>query len=134
VPVCVCVCVCIRVCIHVYAGGFLDGTVTMCITAAGASVDDNYKSTQEEPDTRMYLHAMGEDHQRTGNSGRIVIKTLDTDVVVLSVHYCPQMKHVKEFWIETGQITRTADRRRYIPIHDISKSLGSSFCEILPVA
>ncbi|MES9879249.1 MAG: hypothetical protein ABW185_00005 [Sedimenticola sp.] len=115
----------------VMSGGFTDGSVTMCVSSAGATVDETLKSNQEEADTRMLLHAMSQDKNFV-DDGRVIIRTLDTDVVVLSVHYYPQMKHVTESWIETGSVTRTADRRRYIPIHDISKSLGSPFCDILP--
>ena len=39
---------------------------------------------------------------------------------------------MSEFWIETGRVTRTADLRRIIPVHEIRKSFGPSFCTILP--
>ena len=65
---------------------------------------------------------------RTGDNTRIVIKTPDTDVVVLDLYYFPQMKHVSGFWIETGRVTKTADQRRFILIHNISKFLGLLFC------
>ena len=80
----------------------------------------------------MILHAMDADSKFTDDDGRIVIKTPDTDVVVLALYYFPQMKHVSEFWIETGRVTKTSDQRRFIPIHSISKSLGPLFCLILP--
>ena len=65
---------------------------------------------------------------RTGDNARIVIKTPDTDVVVLYFYYFPQMKHVPGFWIETGRVTKTADQRRFILIYNIFKSLGLLFC------
>ena len=94
---------------------------------------DNLACTHEEADTRMLLHAMDADLKFQDTDGRIIIKTPDTDVVSLVVYYIPQMKHVSEFWIETGTVTRTADLRRFIPVHEICKSLGPSFCTILPV-
>jgi hypothetical protein len=32
--------------------------------------------------------------------GRITIKSPNTDVIVLAVHYFPQMKNTHTFWIE----------------------------------
>ena len=61
-----------------------------------------------------------------------VITTPDTDIVVLAVYYLSKMRHVSEVWIETGRVTKTADQRRFIPVHSISKSLGSLFCLVLP--
>ena len=67
---------------------------------------------------------------RTSDNARKVIKTpdTDTDVVVLDLYYFPEMKHVSGFWIETGRVTKTADQRRFILIHNISKFLGLLFC------
>ena len=93
---------------------------------------DNLACTHEEADTRMPLHAVDADLKFQDTDGRIIIKTPDTYVVVLAVYYFPQMKHVSEFWIETGRVTRTADLRCFIPVHEICKSLGPSFCTILP--
>ena len=75
---------------------------------------------------------MDADTKCTGDDGRIVTKTPDTDIVVLAVYYFPKMKHVSEVWIETGRVTKTADQRRFIPVHNISESLGSLFCLVLP--
>ena len=62
------------------------------------------------------------------------MKSPDTDVVVLLVHYFPKMKNTSEFWFQTGLITSTKDCRRYIPVHELCKSLNSVVCEILPAA
>lgn len=48
-------------------------------------------------------------------------------------YYFLRMKHVAEFWIETGRVTKTPDQRRFISFHSISKSLGPFFCSVLPV-
>jgi hypothetical protein len=42
------------------------------------------------------------------------------------------MKNTSELWFQTGLITSTKDCRRYIPVHDLCKSLSSGVCEILP--
>jgi hypothetical protein len=44
--------------------------------------------------------------------GRIVVKSPDTDVLVLMVNYFPKMKNTSEFWFQTGLITSTKDCRR----------------------
>ena len=65
-------------------------------------------------------------------SGRVIIKTPDTDVLVLAFHYYPQMDRVKEFMIETGTVTRTTDLQRFIPVYDICHSQSSLFLKVLP--
>jgi hypothetical protein len=66
--------------------------------------------------------------------GRIVVKSPDTDVLVLLVHYFPKMKKTSELWFQTGLIKSTKDCRRYIPVHELCKSLSSVVCEILSAA
>ena len=84
-------------------------------------------STQEEADTRIILHALYSDklYRENNVQGRIVVKSPDTDVLVLLVHYFPKMKKPSELWFQTGLITST--------IHELCKSLSSVVCEILPV-
>ena len=93
-------------------------------------------STQEEADTRIILHALYSDklYQENNVQGRIVVKSPDTDLLVHLVHYFPKMKNPSELWFQTGLITSTKDYRRYIPIHELCKSLSSVVCEILPAA
>ena len=93
-------------------------------------------NTQEDADTRIILHALYSDKLYQGNNvqGRIVVKSPDTDVLVLLVHYFPKMKNTSELWFQTGLITSTKNCRRYIPVHELCKSLGSVVCEILPAA
>ena len=61
-------------------------------------------STQEEADTRIILHALYSDklYQENNVQGRIVVKSPDTDVLVLLVHYFPNMKNTSELWFQTG--------------------------------
>jgi hypothetical protein len=46
-------------------------------------------STQEEADTRMILQALHADKKfkELGKQGRIIIKTSDTDVIVLFIYF-----------------------------------------------
>ena len=84
----------------------------------------------------MILHAIYADQefQSTNVEGRIIIMSPDTDVLVLAIHYFPQMSHTKELWIQRGTVTSTSDRRRYIPVHAICKSITPVMCHILPAA
>ena len=90
-----------------------------------SSCADLYCS-HEEADTRMLLHAMHADKEfgRKNTKGRIIVKSPDTDVFVLCVHFFPSM----------STITRTKDCRRYLPVHDICSMLGSVLCRVLPAA
>ena len=102
--------------------------VEMLISTSGCA------SVSNGSDTRMILHAVHANNvfKRNDMTGRVIIKMPDTDVLVLVIHYYPQMDRVKEFWIETGTVTRTTDLRRFIPVHDICHSQSPLFLKVLP--
>lgn len=91
-------------------------------------------SCQEEADTRMILHAVHADtmYKSTNSKGRVTIKSADTDVLVLAIHYQSQMTHVNEFWLETGHAMALRNNHRFIPIHTLCKLLSPKFQQILP--
>lgn len=105
-----------------------------CVLATdGAQVlfsDDSHSKetlmpcTQEEADTRMLLHVLN-----ASNCGikRVMIRTVDTDVVVISVSKWDTLQ-LDELWIQFGVGTKT----RYIAIHEIASSLGIDWCKALP--
>ncbi|MES9883628.1 MAG: hypothetical protein ABW185_22465 [Sedimenticola sp.] len=80
-------------------------------------------STQEEADTRMLLHAK---HAGDAGSTGIVIKSPDTDVLMLACHF--QQSIPQNMYIHTGTKTRT----RYIDIEAVSRKLGPAVCKALP--
>ena len=102
--------------------------VEMLISTSGCA------SVSNGSDTRMILHAVHANNvfERNDMTGRVIIKMPDTDVLVLAIHYYLQMDRVKEFWIETGTVTRTTDLRRFIPVHDICHSQSPLFLKVLP--
>ena len=116
------------------AGGFENGEEAKSIGLAGVQEAVDFYSTHKEADTRMILHAVHANKvfERNDMTGRVIIKMPDTDVLVLAIHYYPQMDRVKEFWIETGTVTRTTDLRRFIPVHDICHSKSPLFLKVLP--
>ena len=102
--------------------------VEMLISTSGCA------SVSNGSDTRMILHAVHANNvfERNDMTGRVIIKMPDTDVLVLAIHYYPQMDRVKEFWIEIGTVTRTTDLRRFIPVHDKCHSQSPLFLKVLP--
>jgi hypothetical protein len=52
----------------------------------------------------MLLHAIHTDKAfaESGVKGRIIIKSPDTDVLILCVHYFSKLQHTQELWFQTG--------------------------------
>ncbi|KAG7176515.1 hypothetical protein Hamer_G024553 [Homarus americanus] len=81
----------------------------------------------EEADTRMMVHAA--DALECGHR-RILIRTVDTDVVILAVALANERSEVlDELWLTLG----TGKNRRYIAAHQIAKALGPEKSRALPV-
>ena len=59
---------------------------------------------------------------------RIVLKTVDTDVVVLAVAAVPRL-HNTQLWLAFG----VGQHFRYIPAHEVATSLGPSKAMALPM-
>ena len=76
--------------------------------------------SQEEADTRMLLHLAD-----AGQQGlkRVMIRTVDTDVVVLAIALRDQLL-VNEVWLAFG----VGKNFRYIPVHDIVAKLDPHKC------
>jgi hypothetical protein len=93
-------------------------------------------STQEEADTRMILQALHADKRlkELGKQGRIIIKTSDTDVIVLCIYFYKQMTNTSELWVQMGNVSSVKDGRRFLPIHKLSSSLSEITCRVLPAA
>lgn len=81
--------------------------------------------SHEEADTRIILHMVD-----TINNGyhRIMIRTVDTDVLVLAVSNAV-LHSETEIWIAFG----TGKHLRYIPAHQIAASLGNERARALPM-
>lgn len=78
----------------------------------------------EEADTRIILHAA--EAVSTGHK-RVLIRTVDTDVVVLAVTFALQIGSF-ELWLGFG----TGKSFHYIPANMIANTLGLSKCKSLP--
>ena len=71
----------------------------------------------------MLLHAF----KAMDSCPKITIDSPDTDVTVLCIYYFECLNKVSELYFYTG----TTDKRRFIPIHDISRALGSTLSSLL---
>ena len=102
------------------------GREILC-TLARSSTPNLTPCTHEEADTRMILHAadaVQEGHQK------IVIRTVDTDVLVLAVTLADMLREQQvEVWVAMG----TGSHLRYIAAHEISSSLGPEMSKSLPI-
>ena len=78
----------------------------------------------EEADTRMLLHAA---HASRQGHSKIMIRTVDTDVVVLAIANFYKIS-VSELWIAFG----TGKQLRYIPVHTIAHIMMPLALEGLP--
>lgn len=87
--------------------------------------DDMENCTQEEADTRIMLHVYVASQ---GGYRRVMIRTIDTDVVALAVSKLQDIV-VDELWVAFG----TGKHFRYLAIHDIAAQLGSQKAKALPM-
>ena len=81
--------------------------------------------SNEEADTRLMLHAY---HASQSGYRKILIRTVDTDIVVLAVSRVHDFS-VDEIWIAIG----TGKHFRYLPIHSIAEQLGPERSRALPM-
>lgn len=84
--------------------------------------------THEKADTRMFVHAV--DAVRRG-SKRIVIRTVDTDVLVLAIALVLPLKQIDpdvKLWVAFG----TGSHFRYFEIHIIAEKLDMEVSQALP--
>ncbi|CAC5383566.1 unnamed protein product [Mytilus coruscus] len=90
--------------------------------------------SHEEANTRILLHVIHSDKifQQLNIRGLIIVKCSDTDVLVLCVHYFKVLVSTEQMWFLTGSTNSLRDCRRYIPIHELSKSLSPLLANILP--
>lgn len=101
-------------------------TGTSVLSCPTFPIEDLEPCNHEEADTRMILHALDASHQLDVHGvtdKSIMIRTVDTDVVVLCVSFFTKL-HVNELWIAFG-VGRSF---RYIATHEVARSLGPAAC------
>jgi len=119
---------------HLLSSVITENEITgkLILSTAGDSVlscptictDSLSPCSHEEADTRMLLHAA--DAAKTLK--HVMIRTVDTDVVVLAVAFFEQL-HLDTLWIAFG----VGKNFHYIAAHDIAVALGTKRSSALPV-
>ncbi|KAK3922266.1 Phosphoglycerate kinase [Frankliniella fusca] len=71
----------------------------------------------EEADTRLFVHVA--DAAKQG-FGRVLIRTSDTDVVVIAVSSVHRLPLVRELWIHL----KAGKKNSFLPVHEMASSLG----------
>ena len=81
------------------AGVFSDPIVVKKVCSTGISDYSDLYSSHEEADTRIILHALHADKMfgLKGTKGGIIIKSPDTGVLILAVHFSPPFNTLKSF-------------------------------------
>ena len=109
----------------VVSGG--DGEKTRSITRQAVEDVGSLRSNQEEADTRIILHAVA---AADNGANTIVVRSPDTDVLVLLLHHRPAIK-AKEIFFLTGRDGKHTQLTRYIAVHTIYSLLETEQHRIL---
>ncbi|KAK3910810.1 putative 1-aminocyclopropane-1-carboxylate oxidase [Frankliniella fusca] len=71
----------------------------------------------EEADTRLFVHVANA--VQNGNT-KVMIRTCDTDVLVLAISCLPKIPELEELWLHFGM----GKHAKFIAVHEISNALG----------
>ena len=87
--------------------------------------EEHMQSTHEEADSRMIFHIMS-----TPPGSRVVIRTIDTDVLIIILANMSKIDSSLRIWMEVGQQTKS--NLRYINVNQLFNDYGTSICVTLP--
>ena len=87
--------------------------------------EEHMQSTHEEADSRMIFHIMA-----TPPGSSVVIRTIDTDVLIIILANMSKIDPSLRIWMEVGQHTKS--NLRYINVNQLFNDYGTSICEALP--
>ena len=99
---------------------------TVICNQTGEDLTSVSECNHEEADTRIFIHVR--DAAIKGYS-KILLRTVDTDVVVLAVYAMQEIRELTEMWILFG----VGKKSRYIPIHELCNILTPEKCKVLPL-
>ncbi|KAK1900297.1 Mitochondrial import inner membrane translocase subunit TIM21 [Dissostichus eleginoides] len=110
---------------HLYlGGGFKEETKSVVLTAGSVMDVPALESTQQEADTRIFLHTLYS--VQNEEVDRVVIHANDTDIITTCLYYgATHLSDLTELWVRTGQ-------NAYLPIHKMVVALGPSQCCAMP--
>jgi len=117
----------------IYLAG-VGGRKVIVLPEQGARYVDHIDCNQEEADKKIIFYALLADQifESTHQKGQIIVKSPDTDVVDLCVHYFSKFRSTNEMWIQTGIVTATTDLRRFIAVHEICHNISQKLQTVLP--
>ena len=99
---------------------------TVICNQTGEDLTSVSECNHEEADTRIFIHVR--DAAIKGYS-KILLRTVDTDVVVLALYAMQEIRELTEMWILFG----VGKKSRYIPIHELCNILTPEKCKVLPL-
>lgn len=106
---------------HVYA---TSGPSSICIAGPECGIEEPVPDcSHEEADTRIFVHLS---HAVKHGHTSIIIRTVDSDVVVLAVSVAAKLP--VQIWLAFG----TGKKFRYFPAHECAQLLGKSRSMALP--
>jgi len=95
------------------------GDTAVQISPDGIANVPDLESNQEEADTRIVLHAIFAVEK---GSNVVVIRSPDTDVLLLLLHHCETIKS-PEVYFHTDTKGKHVNHTRFIPVHAIHSAL-----------
>ena len=86
---------------------------------------NNLSWSQEEADTRMFYHLFS-----TQSGNNVVLRTSDTDCLIIGLSAMEKVDEDVNVWIEAG--VQSTNFPRFILLNQLYITLGKTFCQSLP--
>ena len=113
------------------AGGFTNGQLSKVVEHTGVRERPELFSTHEEADTRILLHTI----DLATTHSRIIVRCDDTDVSVLLIYYCGKGMFANcKVYMNAGHCSKTTNRQRFIPVNEITSTIGQDVLICLPAS
>src|SRR6218665_1522375 len=115
-----------RLCVHLKTKLFHLGLKTKLFHLGLIDVTSISPSWHEEADGRLLLHVK---HAADNGHQYVSIRTMDSDVVGVSVSAFSRLGNIKELWIDFG----SGKHQRLIAVRDLCSQLSPQVCRNLPM-
>ena len=113
------------------AGGFTNGQLSKVVEHTGVRERPELFTTHEEADTRILLHTI----DLAMTHSRIIVRCDDTDVSVLLIYYCGKGMFANcKVYMNAGHCSKTTNRQRFIPVNEITSTIGQDVLICLPAS
>ena len=111
----------------ILSSAFEDSSITKKITWTSCDVVPDLSSNQTKLDSRIFflLSHIDKFFIENGCTGKAVIYSVDSDIMVLALHHFQYFSNIDLMWFETGHqdLEKSTSTHRFVPIHDICSSL-----------